>query len=303
MTEEVTVSTLLEAGAHFGHRVSHWNPKMRPYIFATKGGIHILDLQQTIEQLKKACAIVTSLTSAGGCVLFVGTKRQAQAIVQTEAIRAQQYYVTTRWLGGMLTNYKTIKASIDRLKDLQKRKESDDFAKLVKKERLQMEREIEKLDKVLSGIKEMSGLPACLFIVDPKQEKIAVLEAKKLKIPVIAVGDSNCDPDQIDYLIAANDDALRSIQVLTQAIADACLIGAERRQAMLGKESAEKEVAPKKALSAEIESKAPAKEKEIHGRGRAFIGGKNPRDGIVKEVLPAEELEKYSKAQVTEELK
>ena len=295
MSQEITISALLEAGAHFGHRVSHWNPKMRPYIFATKGGIHILDLQQTAEQLKKACTVVTNATALGGSVLFVGTKRQAQAIVQAESIRAGQYYVTTRWLGGMLTNYRTIKASIDRLKELQKLMASEDFAKLVKKERVQMEKEVAKWEKVLSGIKEMPGLPACLFVVDPKQEKIAVYEARKLKIPVIAVGDTNCDPDQIDYLIAANDDALRSIQIIAQAIADACLIGMERRQAILGKENAEKELAPKKEV------------KEIHEKGRAFIGGKKPKEtasaGAVGEALSAEELEKYSKAHVTEEMK
>ena len=240
---EISVKELLEAGAHFGHQSSRWNPKMRPFIFTTKGGIHILDLDQTAQQIKKACKYVTDQVALGGAVLFVGTKKQARDLIAVESQRAGQFFVNIRWLGGMLTNFKTIKASIDRLNQLQKRKESPEFEKLVKKERLMIDRDIEKLERNLSGIRAMNNLPACVFIVDPKKEEIAKKEAIRLKIPVIAMLDSNCDPTGIDYLIAANDDAIRSIQLVTGAIAEACIEGSLRRQEALGRDTKETEEA------------------------------------------------------------
>src|SRR3989338_8674443 len=214
MSQNVGVRELLEAGSHFGHQVSRWNPKMRPYIFASKGGIHILDLQQTVNQLKTACDFVTKVTALGGSVLFVATKRQAQAIVQEEAKRAGQFFVTTRWLGGMLTNFRTIRASIDRLKSMRESMKTESFAKRKKKERLQIEKEVLKLESVLSGIQDMPGVPSVVFVIDPNRETIAVNEARKLKIPLVALVDTNCNPDPIDYVVAANDDAVRSIQII-----------------------------------------------------------------------------------------
>lgn len=236
---EVSVKDLLEAGAHFGHQVSRWNPRMRPYIFATKGGIHILDLDQTASYLHKATRFVTETAAAGGAVLFVGTKKQAKNVIEEEAKRSGQFFVTNRWLGGLLTNFKTIKASIERLITLEKLTASADFEKYTKKERLDVTREIEKLNNVLGGIKTMNHLPACLFIVDVKKEDIAKREANRLKIPVVAIVDTNCDPAGIDYLIPANDDALRSIQIITKAVADAAMEGYQRRQAALAKEESD----------------------------------------------------------------
>lgn len=236
---EVTIKDLLEAGSHFGHQVSRWNPRMRPYIFATKGGIHILDLDQTTNFLKKACRFVADTVAAGGSVLFVGTKKQAKGVIEEEAKRVGQFFVTNRWLGGLLTNFKTIKASIERMENLEKQAASPDFEKFTKKERLDIARQIEKLNSVLGGIKSMRQPPGSLFIVDIKKEEIAKKEANRLKIPIVAMVDTNSDPQGIDYLIPANDDALRSIQVITKAVADACAEGYQRRQVALAKEEGE----------------------------------------------------------------
>src|SRR3990167_6462778 len=218
MSPEVSVKELLEAGAHFGHQVSRWNPRMRPYIFTTKGGIHILDLQQTVECLKKAYKFVADTVALGHQVLFVGTKKQAKPHIETQAKRVSQFYVSNRLLGGMLTNFKTIRASIDRLGSLEKQAASEEFAKLTKKERLTIEREITKLNHVLGGIKTMNKLPGCVFIIDPKKEEIAKKEARRLKIPVVAIVDTNCDPEGVDYIIPANDDAIRSIEIISKGI-------------------------------------------------------------------------------------
>ncbi len=265
MSPEVNVKELLEAGAHFGHQVSRWNPKMRPYIFASKGGIHILDLEQTVDAVKKACKFVTETVALGNSVLFVGTKKQAKAIIETEAKRVSQFYVCNRWLGGMLTNFKTIKASIDRLVVLEKQAASPDFEKFTKKERLMVEREIAKLLNVLAGIRNMQKLPGCIFIVDPKKEDIAKKEARRLGIPIVALLDTNCDPQGIDYVVPANDDAIRSIQLITQAMADACEEGQRKRQAMLVKEG----------MKEESEEKSPgiATERKMDGtETRAYVG-------------------------------
>jgi small subunit ribosomal protein S2 len=227
----ITMRQLLEAGVHFGHQTKRWNPKMKPYIFGARNGIYIIDLQKTVNMARAAFRFVADLTSRGGSVLFVGTKKQAQDVIQEEARRAGQFFVTSRWLGGTLTNFKTIKQGIDRLKTLEKMAEDGTFERLPKKEVAQLEREREKLEKNLGGVKEMAKLPKCLFVVDPKKEHIAVHEANRLGIPVIGVVDTNCDPDGIDFVIPGNDDAIRSIKLFTSKVAEACIEGGARYRA------------------------------------------------------------------------
>jgi small subunit ribosomal protein S2 len=223
----VTIKDLLEAGAHFGHQTKRWNPKMKPFIFGRRNGIYIIDLQQTVGRFQKAVDFVTDLATRGGHVLFIGTKRQAQESITEEANRSGMPYVTTRWLGGTLTNFATIKKRIERLRYLetldadQHRREG-----LTKKELIGLEKEREKLSKVLSGLRTMSSLPAAIFVVDPNKEHIAVTEARKLHIPVIAIVDTNCDPDEIDYAIPGNDDAIRAIRLFASRISDAIAEGA-----------------------------------------------------------------------------
>ena len=221
----VSLRELLEAGVHFGHQSKRWNPKMAPFIFGTKNGIHIIHLQQTATSLVRACKYVNSVVSRGGKVLFVGTKRQAQEIIREEAARSEMFHVTNRWLGGTLTNFTTIKQSIERLTYLEQARDDGKFGFLTKKEALGYEREIAKLKKSLGGIQLMKKLPDVVFVVDPRKEKIAVNEARKLKIPLIAVVDTNCDPDSIDYVVPGNDDALKSIRLFASKIADACIEG------------------------------------------------------------------------------
>jgi small subunit ribosomal protein S2 len=216
---------LLEAGVHFGHQTKRWNPKMKKYIFGKRNGIYIIDLQKTLKQFKEASKFVTDLASAGKNLLFVGTKRQAQDAIYEEANRCGMFYVNTRWLGGTLTNFSTIRKSIHRLKEIEGILAQDDNENLTKKERLRLEREKAKLEKNLTGIKEMDELPDALFVIDPKQEYIAVKEANILEIPVVAVVDTNCDPDLIDHVIPGNDDAIRAIRLFTAKIADAVLEG------------------------------------------------------------------------------
>lgn len=221
----VSMKALLETGVHFGHRTRRWNPKMKPYIFTERNGIHILDLQQTLILLEEAYNLVRDTVSEGGEILFVGTKRQAQDTIANEATRAGQPYVSVRWLGGTLTNWQTIRQRIDYLKNLEARRDAGELALLKKQERLRKEREIEKLNLRLGGIREMSGLPALLFVVDVNKEETAVREANILNIPIIAVMDTNCDPDPIDYIIPSNDDAIRAIKLLVSKMADAALEG------------------------------------------------------------------------------
>ena len=227
----ITMKQLLEAGVHFGHQTKRWNPKMKPYIFGARNGIYIIDLQKTVTMARAAFRFVADITSRGGSVLFVGTKKQAQDTIQEEARRANQFFVTSRWLGGTLTNFKTIKAGIDRLKTLEKMSEDGTFDRLPKKEVAGLQREQAKLEKNLGGVKDLSRLPGCVFVIDPKKEHIAVHEASRLGIPVIGVVDTNCDPDGIDFVIPGNDDAIRSIRLFTSKVADACLEGAARYQA------------------------------------------------------------------------
>lgn len=221
----LTMKQLLEAGVHFGHQTKRWNPKMKPYIFSAKNGIYIIDLQQTAELFKAAYDFVKDVAARGEKVLFVGTKKQAQAAIEEEAKRAGMPYVHQRWLGGTLTNFSTIKASIGRLKRLDAMKGEGQLGGLLKKEVLRLERERARLDRYLIGIKDMGGLPGALFIIDTKKEAIALREARRLDIPVVAVVDTNCDPDEVDYVIPGNDDAIRAIRLFTMSIADACLEG------------------------------------------------------------------------------
>src|SRR5512143_1646240 len=234
----VSMKELLEAGVHFGHQVKRWNPKMKKYIFGERNGIYIIDLQKTLKGLEEAYNFVREVAASGGEVLFVGTKKQAQDAVMEEANRASAFYVNQRWLGGMLTNFTTVKKSIERLKKIEAMKEDGTMQLLPKREASALEKERTKLDKNLSGIKQMKGLPAVMFVIDPKKERIGIAEARKLSIPIVAVVDTNCDPDEIDYVIPGNDDAIRAIKLLTSRVADACLEGKQLREAQLSAEGA-----------------------------------------------------------------
>jgi small subunit ribosomal protein S2 len=235
----VQMKALLETGVHFGHRTRRWNPKMKPYIFTERNGIHIIDLQQTLGSIDSAYNLVRDTVSRGEPVLFVGTKRQAQEAISQQAIRASQPYITHRWLGGTLTNWRTIRQRIDTLMALEQRRDVGDFERLIKKEALLLTREIEKLNLRLGGIKEMKRLPGVLFVVDVRREATAVREANSLNIPVIAMVDTNCDPDPIDYVIPSNDDAIRAIKLIVTKMADAALEGVALRKETLPAEAAE----------------------------------------------------------------
>ncbi|HHV51605.1 MAG TPA: 30S ribosomal protein S2 [Candidatus Avimonas sp.] len=226
----VSMKQLLEAGVHFGHQTRRWNPKMAQYIFTERNGIYIIDLQKTVRKLEDAYMFVRDLAANGETVLFVGTKKQAQDSVREEAIRAGAHYVNARWLGGMLTNFNTIRGRIARLNQLKQMEEEGIFDLLPKKEVIKLRNEIEKLEKFLGGIKEMDRLPGALFIIDPRKEKIAVAEAKKLGIPIVAIVDTNCDPDEIDYVIPGNDDAIRAVKLITSTIANAIIEGRQGEQ-------------------------------------------------------------------------
>ncbi len=230
---DMSVREMLEAGVHFGHQTHRWDPRMKPFIFGSRNGVHIIDLQKTLPLFQEACQFITKTVAGGGDVLFVGTKRQAQPIIEEESKNAQMFHVSHRWLGGTLTNFRTIRASIDRLKDLEAKKEKGELEVLTKKERLMIEREIEKLTKSFGGIKEMNRLPAILFVIDPHNEAIALDEAARLHIPIVAIADTNCNPDNIDYLIPGNDDAIKSIRLLVSKVVQACQDGLGQRQSVL----------------------------------------------------------------------
>ena len=214
---------LLEAGVHFGHQTRRWNPKMAPYIFTERNGIYIIDLQKTVKKIEEAYDFMRTVAETGRPILFVGTKTQAQQAIKDEALRCGQYYVCERWLGGMLTNHKTIATRIKRLADIHTMEEDGTFEKLAKKEVIKLKSEMEKLEKYLGGIKDMPGMPAAIFIVDPKKERLAVKEARILGIPVIGIVDTNCDPDDVDYVIPANDDAIRAVKLIAGRMADAVI--------------------------------------------------------------------------------
>ena len=219
----ISMKQLLEAGVHFGHQTRRWNPKMAEYIFTERNGIYIIDLQKTAKKIEEAYAFIRDVALDGKDILFVGTKKQAQEAITEEAKRIGMYYVNNRWLGGMLTNFKTIRKSIDRLYQLQKMEEDGTFELLPKKEVMKLKKEMEKLEKNFGGIKEMKDMPGAMFVVDPRKEKIAIAEAKRLNIPVVAIVDTNCDPEEVDYVIPGNDDAIRAVKLIVECIANAVL--------------------------------------------------------------------------------
>ena len=227
----VSMKSLLEAGVHFGHQTRRWNPKMAPYIYTERNGIYIIDLQKTVKKLEEAYNFVREISANGGNILFVGTKKQAQDAIKEEAARCGGYYVNARWLGGMLTNFRTMRTRIDRLAQLKKMEEDGTFAMLPKKEVIKHQAEIEKLEKYLGGVKEMKKIPAALFIVDPRKERNAIAEAHKLNIPIVAIVDTNCDPDEIDYPIPGNDDAIRAIRLIAATMANAAIEGRQGEDA------------------------------------------------------------------------
>ncbi len=226
----ISMKQLLEAGVHFGHQTRRWNPKMATYIYTERNGIYIIDLQKTVKKLEEAYSFVRDMAASGESILFVGTKKQAQDAIKEEAERVGQYYVNARWLGGMLTNFKTMRTRIARLNQLQKMQADGTFDLLPKKEVIKLNHEIEKLEKYLGGVKEMKKLPGALFVVDSRKEKNAIAEARKLNIPIVAIVDTNCDPDEIDYVIPGNDDAIRAIKLISQTMANAVLEGKQGEQ-------------------------------------------------------------------------
>ena len=228
----INMKALLEAGVHFGHQTKRWNPKMKTYIFTERNGIHIIDLQQTVTGLQAAMGFVSDLVANGGKIVFIGTKKQAQEAIREEAERAGQYFVNKRWMGGMLTNFATIRNRLRYLADLEGRQERGEFADLPKAEAGKLEEKIEKLNSLLGGIKDMRDIPDAVFIVDTHRERIAITEAIKLGVPVVAMVDTNADPDEVDYVIPSNDDAIRAVRIITAKMADACIEGAQRRESM-----------------------------------------------------------------------
>ena len=239
----VSMKQLLEAGVHFGHQTRRWNPKMATYIYTERNGIYIIDLQKTVKKLEEAYAFVRQLAENGESILFVGTKKQAQDAIKEEAERVGQFYVNARWLGGMLTNFKTMRTRIERLAQLKKMEEDGTFAMLPKKEVIKHQGEIAKLEKYLGGVKEMKKLPGALFIVDPRKERNAIAEARKLHIPVVAIVDTNCDPDEVDYVIPGNDDAIRAIRLIAATMANAVTEGKQGEETAAAAEAAVEEAA------------------------------------------------------------
>lgn len=272
------IQDLLEAGVHFGHQTSRWNPKMRKFIFAERNGIYIIDLKKTQRQLELAQELVRQIISRGDRILFVCTKKQLRPVMQSEAERSNSFYVTERWLGGMMTNFSTIKKQIRRLRELERGQEEGAFDFYTKKERLMLDREREKLEKYLSGVKDMQRLPGAVFVVDAKKERIAVNEANKLGIPVIAIADTNADPDLLTVPIAGNDDAIRSVGVITTAIADAIV---EARAAMPEKERRRADEAEATTYSTETGESAPADEDRKGGQKRRPRRKRRPKPEVI----------------------
>ena len=247
MSQVISMKQLLEAGVHFGHQTRRWNPKMAPYIFTERNGIYIIDLQKTVKKVEEAYFFARDIAAEGKSILFVGTKKQAQEAIKEEAERVGMYYVNARWLGGMLTNFKTMRRRIERLNQLKKMEEDGTFDLLLKKEVIKLQAEIAKLEKYLGGVKEMNKLPGAMFIVDPRKERNAIAEARRLGIPVIAIVDTNCDPEEVDYVIPGNDDAIRAIKLISQTIANAVV---EARQGVQ-EDAAAEEAAPAEEAVAE----------------------------------------------------
>jgi len=282
----IAIEELLRSGAHFGHLTSRWNPKMASYIFMERNGIHIIDLKQTQAMLDLAADAVGRFASRGKKILFVGTKKQAQEVIRTEAQRAGMPYVTDRWLGGMLTNFQTIRRSIRRMETIQRQEADGSLAQLKKKERLMRRREREKLERVLGGISEMNRLPGAIFVVDVRREHIAVSEARKLNIPIIALADTNCDPDLVDFPIAANDDAVKSVALFTRVIADAILEGS--RAGEIEREAAQVEAETRKAEAKEIAEEKAAEKAAAKVAEKAKAAEIEPTPSATPEVAPAE---------------
>jgi small subunit ribosomal protein S2 len=255
---------LLEAGVHFGHQTRRWNPKMKPFIFGARNGIYIIDLQKTSRRLREALAFVSDIASRGGTVLFVGTKRQAQEVVVEESKRCSMFFIDQRWLGGTLTNFSTIRRRVNRLRDLEELIEGEEAAKLTKKELAKVEKERNRLNKTLSGIKDMNRLPQAIFVIDPQKERIAVAEGNKLGIPVIAVVDTNCDPQPIDYPIPGNDDAIRAIKLFASRFADAIIEGRavwETARQQMATESEKKAVSPARSIADRVRAREARRER------------------------------------------
>ncbi len=291
----VSMKQLLEAGVHFGHQTRRWNPKMAEYIFTERNGIYIIDLQKTVKKIEEAYTFVRDTVMNGGEVLFVGTKKQAQDSIMEEAERCGMYYVKSRWLGGMLTNYKTIKNRISRLKELYSMEEDGTFEILPKKEVIKLRHEMKKLETNLGGIKDMHGVPDVLFIVDPKKERNAILEARKLKIPIVAIVDTNCDPDEVDYIIPGNDDAIRAVKLISSVIANAVI---EANQGEQYGEAESAAAAPKTA-EAPIEATVPAVEETVKAPAKeAMPAVEKTAKAPVEEAVPA--VEETVKAPVKE---
>ena len=257
---DITLEQMLQAGVHFGHQTKYWNPKMDQYIFGTRDKIHIINLEHTVEMIKPALKFIEEVAAKNNKILFVGTKRTATSIIKNEAERCSMPYVNERWLGGMLTNYKTIRSSITRLENLLRQKEDGTFSKITKKEGLKIQRDINRLQKSIGGVTEMGGLPDALFIIDVNRESIAVSEASKMGIPIVGVVDSNSNPEGIDYVIPGNDDSIRSIALFTEAVADACIIGSK---AATGLKQETPQSGPSIVRKAEVETKEEAKEESV----------------------------------------
>ncbi len=297
---QVTMKEMLDAGVHFGHQTQRWNPKMKPYVYTARGGIHIIDLQKTVVRANKAAEFVKEIAANGGRLIFVGTKKQAIEPIQEAAAKCGQYYVTKRWLGGMMTNFETIKSSIDRLRKIDTMKEKGEFNYLTKKERAKLEKEYLRLTEFLAGIRDMKEMPSAMFVVDLPKEHIAVAEAKRLGIPVVAIADTNSDPESIEYAIPGNDDAIRSIKLFANLVADSYLEGAKEwentlrtmtdKQSDVAKEA--KEEAPKKRgakPAAPKKAAGPAVVKSAKATSRKLVAA-----GTAEEVEIAAELEQGS---------
>tara|TARA_B100001093_G_scaffold482412_1_gene514031 strand:- start:27 stop:965 length:939 start_codon:yes stop_codon:yes gene_type:complete len=282
---EISLEQMLQAGVHFGHQTKYWNPKMDQHIFGVRNKIHIINLEHTVEMIKPAMKFIESVAAKNNKILFVGTKRTATDIVKNEAIRCSMPYVNERWLGGMLTNYKTIRSSITRLENLLRQKEDGTFAKLTKKEGLKIQRDIDRLEKSIGGVTEMGGLPDALFIIDVKRESIAVSEASKMGIPIVGIVDSNSNPEGIDYVIPGNDDSIRSIALFTEAVADACMKGSK---AATGLKQDEPQSGP--AIVRKVDNN-DTKEENLKDNANDASNTKNEKDVVqdtsIKEVAPA----------------
>ncbi len=281
--QKVDLVQLIEAGAHFGHLTRRWNPKMKPYIFMEKNGIHIIDLKKTQEYLSVVYDSLSRLVADGRKVLFVGTKKQAKNIVETEARRCDSNWVSERWLGGMLTNFATIRKSVKRLNNIEKQETDGTFEKITKKERLFLSREKDKLKKVLEGVESMSRLPGAMFVVDIKKESIAIKEAKRLDIPVFAVVDTNCDPDLVDYIVPANDDAVKTIELIVRHMADAVIEGNQKMQEHKAEETAEKERLKKEREEEKIRNKEKAEAEREEAKKEQAAKDQAKKEEIAKE--------------------